>query len=133
MHNHRVASDADDPWEDLVVSILAVNQYSLEKTYALVPGLRDAGLVNPRNLGSWELEEIISRLKSAGCDRGAFMTKLFAHRLYSLGIAVDSRGTALATKILLSRNLAEISSLLLPIAGIGPKVIQNFCLLRGIK
>ena len=89
---------------------------------------------NPRNLGSWELEEIISRLKkSGGCDRGAFMTKLFAHRLYSLGIAVESRGTALATKILLSRNLAEISSLLLPIAGIGPKVIQNFCLLRGIK
>ena len=133
MHNPPVVSGADNPWEDLVVSILEVNQYSLEKTYALLSGLREAGLVNPKNLGSWGLETIISLLKSAGCDRGSFMTKLFASRLSSLGIAVKSHGTAACTQILLSKERDKIGNLLLPISGIGPKVIHNFCLLRGIK
>jgi hypothetical protein len=133
MHEQLRPPTADDPWEDLVVSVLAVNQYSLDKTYAFICGLRETGLVNPKNLGSWGLETIISRLKSAGCDRGSFMTTLFASRLSSLGVAVNSHGTATCTQILLSKDRDEISSLLLPISGIGPKVIHNFCLLRGIK
>lgn len=126
-------SDRDSPWEDLVVSILSVNQYSLEKTYAVLSLLQQSGLLSPENLSRWELEEIISQLKLAGCDRGPFMTKLFGLRLAALGMAVQSHGLAACARILLSRDPAAISNLLLPINGIGPKVLRNFLMLRGIE
>lgn len=37
----------DSPWKDLVIAILAVNQYSLEKTYPLVGSLDKTGLFDP--------------------------------------------------------------------------------------
>jgi hypothetical protein len=125
--------DQNSPWEDLVVSILSVNQYSLEKTHAVAPLLRQGGLLSPENLSRWELEEIVARLKAAGCDRGRFMTKLFAVRLASLGMAVESRGIAICGRILSSNDPAAISDLLLPINGVGPKVLRNFFVLRGIR
>jgi hypothetical protein len=117
----------------LVVSLLSVNQYPLEKTYAVLSLLRQGGLLSPENLSRWELEEIVARLKAAGCDRGPFMTKLFAVRLASLGMSVQSRGIAVCRGILLSNDPAAISDLLLPIKGIGPKVLRNFFMLRGIR
>ncbi len=125
--------DQDSPWEDLVVSILSVNQYSLEKTYAVLFLLRQSGLLSPENLSRWELEEIVAGLKAAGCDRGPFMTQLFAVRLACLGVAIESRGIAVCRGIILSNDPAAIGNLLLPIKGIGPKVLRNFFMLRGIR
>jgi hypothetical protein len=127
------SEDLDNPWDDLVVSILSVNQYSLEKTYPTLPFLREAGLLSPESLGSQTLEQIVVLLKAANCDRGPFMTTLFAVRLASLGSAVSSRGIVECTRILLSNDPDAIRTLLLPIKGIGPKVLQNFFMLRGIK
>lgn len=132
MNEFLPASGPDDVWEDLVVSVLAVNQYSLEKTYAIVGGLRESGLVSPQNLCAWEIDRIVSRLKFARCDRGAFMTPLFAGRLASLGKVVGARGISVCAEILAGKDFEEIRRLLLPINGIGPKVLRNFCLLRGI-
>jgi hypothetical protein len=123
----------DNPWEDLVISILSVNQYSLEKTYENAPLLRESGLFSPENLSKWDVEEIVVRLKNSGCDRGSFMTNLFAIRLAYLGAAVDSKGTQESRRILLSKEPEAIRSFLLPIKGIGPKVLRNFFLLRGIN
>ena len=120
-------------WEDLIVSILAVNQYSLEKTYAALPLLREAGIVDPMKLSSWELEEVIARLKAAGCDRGPFMTKLFALRLVSLALALNSKGIEGCREVLQSDDCDSIRKLLLPVNGVGPKVLFNFFLLRGIE
>jgi len=125
--------DQESPWEDLIVSILSVNQYPLEKTYAVLPLLRPSGLLSPENLSRWEMEEIVLRLKAAGCDRGPFMTKLFSVRLASLGVAVEARGVELCEEILVSNDSAAIRDLLLPINGIGPKVLCNFFMLRGIR
>jgi hypothetical protein len=125
--------DQDSLWEDLVISILSVNQYSLEKTYPALPLLREGGLLNPENLSRWESAEIVARLKAAGCDRGPFMTELFASRLAFLGRDVNSRGIAVCSRILLSNDPTAISNLLLPVKGIGPKVLQNFFMLRGVE
>lgn len=132
-HDRPATCDEDSLWEDLVVSILSVNQYPLEKTYAVISLLRQGGLLNPENLGRWKSEELIDRLRASGCDRGPFMTHLFAGRLSSLGLAVESTGVLLFRQILLSNDPQAISDLLLPIRGIGPKVLSNFLFLRGIK
>jgi hypothetical protein len=119
-----------DAWEDLVVSILSVNQYSLERTYQALEGLREQGLSDPHQLMRWGQAEIVDRLKVAGCDRGPFMTNLFALRLCNLGILIERRGLETCLKIISGRECRAIQELLLPVNGIGPKVIANFCLLR---
>jgi hypothetical protein len=122
-----------DLWEDVVVAILAVNQYTLEKTYQLLDGLRTQGLVDPENLRRWTTDEIELRLKRSGCDRGEFMTHLFAVRLSHLGMAVGGLGVELCVQILLRNNADSISKLLLPVKGVGPRVMKNIFLLRGIS
>jgi hypothetical protein len=123
---------ADNPWEDLVISILSVNQYSLERTYQSVEGLRNKGLFDPRRLIKWDQKEIADRLKSAGCDRGSFMTNLFALRLANLGAMIERKGIDTCAKVISGGDTGAIEELLLPVNGIGPKVIANFYLLRNI-
>jgi len=124
---------SDSIWEDLVLSILSVNQYSLEKTYSAVEGLRREGLFEPENLISWSSEEIVAHLKQGGCGRGVFMTTLFGHRLSSLGYFLQSKGVKACEEILRSGDSSAIRELLLPINGVGPRVLQNFFVMRGIS
>jgi hypothetical protein len=123
----------DSPWDDLVVSILSVNQYSLERTYESMPQLREQGITNPSNLTRWGLSEIEERLRSAGCDRGEFMTRLFGERLAALGLLVRARGIDECERILAGRNAKAIEGLLMPVKGIGPVVLRNFFMLRNIS
>src|SRR5438105_10117470 len=108
---------SDSIWEDLVLSILSVNQYSLEKTYSALEGLRREGLFEPENLISWSSEEIAFRLKQGGCGRGVFMTALFGHRLSSLGHFLQSKGTKTCEEILRSGDSSAIQDLLLSVNG----------------
>jgi hypothetical protein len=122
----------DSPWEDLVISVLAVNQYSLEKTYACKEGLQTQELTTPATLLELAPAEIERRLKAGGCDRGAFMTNLFAKRLGALGAHVRSVGIEKSTIILAGISRQKIEQFLEPVNGIGPVVLRNYFLLRGI-
>jgi hypothetical protein len=121
----------DNPWEDLVVSILAVNRWSLEKTYLISDGLRSQGLFDPKTLASLEHEEAIARLKKAGFNRGTFMTNLFALRLTSLGQLIETIGVEPCTNAILRTTRRELEETLRTVSGIGPTVLANFCALRG--
>ena len=132
-HMQRATNNLAEIWEELIVSILAVNNRSLEKTYALLPLLRKSGVVDPLNLTRWEVEEVVAMLKTAGLDWGSYMTGLFARRFVSLGAVLKSNGIAACGKILLDNDPNTIRNLLLLVNGIGPKVLQNFFLLRGIS
>jgi len=125
-----VAPDLDNLWEDLVVAILSVNNYSLEKTYLAIEALRHGGLFSPQNLALWTPEEIGTRLQRAGYDRGRFMTALLSVRLASLGVLLESVGVEECERLLLKGESAEARSLLLSVKGIGPTVLANFFLLR---
>lgn len=48
---------SDDPWEDLVVSMLSVNNYSIEHTYRFLEGLRQQGLFDPKKLAALDDSE----------------------------------------------------------------------------
>jgi hypothetical protein len=120
-----------NPWEDLVSAILSVNQYPLEKTSLIVETLRREGLFHPQNLARWTSKEIGTRLRNGGYDRGGFMTWLFAERLESLGKFAESVGIEECEKILRSGRTNEVKQFLLPVKGIGPKVLDNFFVLRN--
>lgn len=130
---YKMAEPKDHTWEDLVVAILSVNHYSLEKTYLTIAGLRREGIVEPHNLRSWGTEEIAARLIRAGYDRGSFMTTLFAQRLASLGRFLESHGLESCELVLSSKNSSAIADLLMPVNGIGPSVLKNFLIMRGIE
>jgi hypothetical protein len=120
-------------WEDVVVSILSVNRYSLEKTYSLIGSLREEGLCDPQNLIKWDEAEISKRLFKAGYKRGPFMTGLFASRLSGVGEFINEVGLNIIEKTILSGRKSEIERLLMQVPGIGPVVLDNVFLLRGIK
>jgi hypothetical protein len=122
----------NEPWGDLVVSILAVNRYPLERTYSSLDLFRQKGLADPKQLAHLRPEDIADRLVSAGYNRGEFMTSLFALRLCSLGVLAEKRGTEFCTKIISSADRESIKELLLAVNGVGPRVLANFFLLRGI-
>ncbi len=60
------------------------------------------------------------------------MTSLFALRLAHLGALIQSKELDTCAKTISGRDKRAIEELLLPVNGIGPKVIANFYLLREI-
>ena len=117
-------------WQDLIVAILSVNRYSLEKTYSAVDAFRSEGLFDPKKLAERTLEEITVRLRRGGYDRGEYLTKLFAIRLMSLAAFVDRIGVEESERILTSPDKRKIEEFLLLVNVIGPQVLNNFFLLR---
>jgi hypothetical protein len=121
---------ASDVWEDLIVSILSVNRYSLEKTYSSVDSLRREGVLDPERLAGWTVQEIATRLRNGGYSRGEFLNKLLAGRLLSLGKFVEHLGFAESEETLMKSDKSELSEFLQPVNGVGPQVLINFSLLR---
>ena len=124
--------NVDNPWEDLVVSLLSVNNRSVGSTYAHIASLRKQGLFEPKNLARWDQGTLFERLQAGGYDRGEFMTNLFALRLAHLGQHIEQIGSDSFLKVISGGDVKAIERLLLPVNGVGPAVIRNFCFLRNI-
>lgn len=117
------------PWPDLVVAMLSVNNYPLEKTFSIYQGLDANGLFDPRNITGWDQKEIARRLRESGYDRGATLNALFADRILSLRSLTANVDVS---EVILARgSKEEVAELLKQVRGIGPRVLENFFLLRG--
>jgi hypothetical protein len=121
----------DDAWEDLILSVLSVNKWPVQKTYASLDALRNEGLCEPKKLARMGPDQVVLRLKRAGYDRGEFMNGLFAQRLSSLAAFAMERGVECCVKALHSSERKDLEQFFAVVNGVGPKVIENFCLLRG--
>jgi hypothetical protein len=73
----------DDVVDSLVTTLVAVNNYSLEKVWKVLPRLQNEGLTNPGLVASEDLSRLTIRLVEAGYDRGR-LTTMFAGRLQHL-------------------------------------------------
>jgi hypothetical protein len=125
--SHIMVSDV---WEALILAILSVNSYSVEKTRAIAKSLRREGLFDPGKIADWNLNEIAARLHRAGYSRGSYLDTLLAARLLSLGDFVKQTGLDTAEVVLTSDRKAEIATFLRPVRGVGPQVIDTFVFLR---
>ncbi len=130
--NLTTSYNTNNIWEDLVISILSVNQYTLNKTYSSIESLRQVEIFNPDNLMKWDINEIEQRLRQGGCERGSFMTNLFAERLAALGELITNQSISKCEQVLLSRDKKIITDFFMPVKGIGPKVLQNLFLLQQL-
>lgn len=102
--NLTTSYNTNNIWEDLVISILSVNQYTLNKTYLSIESLRQVEIFDPDNLMKWDINEIEQRLRQGGCERGSFMTNLFAERLAALGELIAAQSISKCEQVLLSRD-----------------------------
>jgi endonuclease III-like uncharacterized protein len=118
-------------YEALVVAVLSVNNYPLEKAWEIRGALESASLFNPEALASLPDSDLVERLRAAGYDRGEFLTDLVASRLQSVGAFLVDYGVGRATQVLSSGTSEEVHAMLIGIKGVGPAVIRSFLLLRG--
>lgn len=120
-----------DVWTDALISLLAIYGPSLEKVDSLVPAFKQAGLTSPSKVVKMSHEEIYSALAQSGYDRGNLLG-IFIPRIQAVAQTFEQMGLSQVETVLQGKNIQAIEKLLLPIKGIGPKVVNNFLLLRGL-
>src|SRR4051812_33637214 len=84
---------------DLVVALLAVNRWTLERALAITAGLKDAGLSDPAAVRSMSVEDVAGRLAEAGYRRGTYMEKLLAVRIVSAAEVIDEQSVVRLTEL----------------------------------
>src|SRR5438552_1264993 len=93
-----------DVFNDLVIALLSVNGYRVEKTRPLQHALEQAGLFDLKAVGNLREDEVADRLRVAGYNRGEFLTRLMAARLVALSQYLCSLGWKAARELLESGN-----------------------------
>ena len=116
--------------EDLVIAILAVNNYPLDKAFGLRDKLLAAGWFDPAKVARLSHDEAIARLTAAGYDRGPTMNSIFASRLQELGQYVVREGLDALKAAVAAKDQAVAGSILKHMHGVGPVVIGNFWTLQ---
>lgn len=106
--------------DDVVVALLAVNNYPLDKAWNLLPALREAGMTSPDAVPQ-DIGEATVRLATAGYDRG-LLTSMFAERIQNLMAAVRRGDLSRIDALIETKNKEQALELLCSVKGIGPRV-----------
>jgi 3-methyladenine DNA glycosylase/8-oxoguanine DNA glycosylase len=122
-------SISDSTLEALVASILAVNNWPLEKTWNLLPQLRARQLLNVNAAAAFDQGEMTVRLAEAGYDRGAVLTPMIADRISALMRAVQDGSLTDFESLLGRRDKKAAVECLCRVKGVGPKVAENVWML----
>ncbi len=110
--------------ECLLMALLSVNSFSLEKAWTLLPRMRDAGLTDPARVATMEMSTVIEALTGAGYDRKN-LTWLFAERVKALMGAIHDGHLAGLDEAIVRKDKIAATALLEPVRGVGPRVIEN--------
>lgn len=117
--------------ECLLMAVLSVNNFSLEKAWALLPRMREAGLTDPARVAAMEMPAVIEALRGAGYDRKN-LTWLFAERVKALMVAIHDGQLDGLPDAISRKDKKAAAALLAPIRGVGPRVVENaWALLMG--
>ena len=118
--------------EHVLVSLLAVNSWSLERVYNLRGGLREAGLVDFDAVEKLSIEEVAERLSAAGYTRGDYMNTLMALRISSMAPVLSAEELERLSEDVEAGRRDDANALLRRIKGVGPSVLTSFWVLRGL-
>lgn len=129
-------SDNDAPETligDLVVAMLTVNNWPLEKACELRPALERARLFDIEKLSNLSHDEVFHRLKDAGYAKADYVVGLLADRLLAMATTLSGAGFAKLQQLAGSSDqAAKRDRFLLGIKGVGPAVLETFKALRRI-
>ncbi len=117
-----------DHIEALVVAVLAVNRYPLEKVWGQLSGLRAKRLTDPEWVAGADLGDVVVNLAASGHDRG-MLTGMMAERLQVLMQAVFAGTLDTLPGLLAKGDTEAVVKLLCTVKGIGPRVAANALML----
>lgn len=128
---HPKRSKIDEIFQDLLVSVLAVNNYSLEKAYRLCGRLRELGLLDVSIIAANRLDagEIRERLVAAGYLRGEYIETLISKRIERILGEIHQRGS-IEYLLSLDCDSSLVAQRLSGLYGVGPRVVSNFIRLQ---
>src|SRR3989442_9773528 len=66
---------------DLVIALLAVNRWTLDRAFGIADGLKRERFTNAATVAALPESEIAVRLAEAGYTRGSFMESMLARRI----------------------------------------------------
>lgn len=118
-------------YEDLAMSLLAVNSYPLEKVYPLQDKLREHGLFSPEQVNTWSHNKAVEQLEKTGFDRGATMNSIFAGRLQELAFHASQGDLEEVWEAVRKGPKKKAEAALLKLRGVGRVVVKNFWILQG--
>ncbi len=117
--------------DHLVVALLAVGGYSLQRAWDLLPALQREHLADAKAAEELDEAEVVRRLARAGYDRGASVTTSMAKRLMAVHAAVRDGVLAQASRLMRDGRLQDAERVLCQVSGIGPTVFKHFAVLEG--
>jgi endonuclease III-like uncharacterized protein len=128
-NNHPI----NERFADLVIAMLAVNGWHLDKVGDLMNSLEQNGLTNPNTVASRAFTENAKCLESAGYSRGDYMVSMLTERIESAAqYFINHDNITKLADVEASRDLKRLRECLEPIKGVGKMVIENYALLRGL-
>ena len=122
-----------NPVADLVMAILAVNQWTLAQSGAIFEGLKKENLFDPLTIQQMDDAELQIALKRAGYKKADFVVGLISSRLHDMAKKLAGDGEQDLRDLVLAKNKKELREFLMGIKGVGPKVYENFLLLNDIR
>lgn len=116
----------------LVIAMLAVGGYSLQRVWDMRPSLEREGLVNPEVVELLDEDEVVRRLATSGYDRGPIVTASMAIRLIALHAAVRNGILTQASRFMHEGRFQDAEKTLCKVKGIGPMVFRQFASLERV-
>lgn len=117
--------------EDLVVAMLTVNNWALEKAWGLLPELTSLELCDAQCLSILSHEEIFARLKRAGYAKSDYVVGLLADRMREMAKVMTATSPERLTELMESGNEKDRDRFLLSLKGVGPAVLETFVALQA--
>jgi hypothetical protein len=118
--------------EHLIVAMLAVGGYSLERAWVLLPDLEKEGLADPKVVETLDEAEVVRRLARSGYDRGPTVTAFMADRLLAIHAAARNGVLEQVSGLMREGRLRDAEMMLCRVKGVGPIVFKQFATLEGV-
>lgn len=119
---------SQDSVDAILVSLLAVQNYPLDRAWSLLPGLEKAELTNPFRVAQADVGNLVAKLTGAGYERG-YLNGIMAPRVQNLMKAVVAGELDAFDALSKAGHRQAALELLCKVKGIGPKVANNAWLL----
>lgn len=136
-NNHNESVVLRQILRDLASSFVSANGVNLKIAYKIGGQLIETSTIAlDLRLGMVAVkseDDILWLLMSDIYPKGEYVARLVANRIVRSFQQINSLGATRFLGQLRSANDTKASSLLLPLYGVGPKFVENYCLLAGIK
>ena len=117
---------ADYIADNVLIAILAVNGWTVDRVFSLTEQFRAVGLLDFTTVSRLSIEDIAERLARAGYASGEYMNLLLATRVLSMTTVLTATELKRLKQCLVEGRTTDVSSTLRGIKGVGPVVLETF-------